>query len=147
MRVHVRTTHRRGHRRIVGVLSAALLCTAGVTALPAAAHTPDSAGPGTAPTSGTAPAPRLPGGLAKTPPMGFNNWNSTQCRAEFNEEMVKGIADLFVSKGLKDAGYQYVNLDDCWALPTRDGNGKLVPDPTVSRTASRQWPTMCTPRA
>ena len=64
-----------------------------------------------------------------TPPMGFNNWNSTHCRAEFNEAMVKGIADLFVEKGLKDAGYQYVNLDDCWALPERDANGKLVPDP------------------
>jgi alpha-galactosidase len=61
--------------------------------------------------------------------MGFNNWNSTHCRAEFNEDMVKGIADLFVEKGLKDAGYQYVNLDDCWALPERDADGKLVPDP------------------
>ncbi|WP_433855033.1 NPCBM/NEW2 domain-containing protein [Streptomyces kronopolitis] len=129
MRVHIRTTHRRGHRRIVGALSAALLCTAGVTALPAAARTPDATAPGAASTGEAAPTPRLPGGLAETPPMGFNNWNSTGCRAEFNEEMVKGIADLFVRKGLKDAGYQYVNLDDCWALPTRDGNGKLVPDP------------------
>ncbi|MFJ6789589.1 NPCBM/NEW2 domain-containing protein [Streptomyces angustmyceticus] len=129
MRVHIRTTHRRRHRRIVGALSAALLCTAGVTALPAAARTPDAPGAGPGRTARTAPAPRLPGGLAATPPMGFNNWNSTNCRAEFNEEMVKGIADIFVAKGLKDAGYQYVNLDDCWALPTRDGNGKLVPDP------------------
>ncbi|MEV0372711.1 NPCBM/NEW2 domain-containing protein [Streptomyces sp. NPDC050636] len=136
MRVHIRTTHRRDHRRIVGALSVALLCTAGVTALPAAARTPEVPGPSdTARTTGTtdAPrppeAPRLPDGLAKTPPMGFNNWNSTHCRAEFDEEMVKGIADLFISKGLKDAGYQYVNLDDCWALPERDGNGKLVPDP------------------
>jgi alpha-galactosidase len=61
--------------------------------------------------------------------MGFNNWNSTHCRAEFNESMVEGIADLFVEKGLKDAGYQYVNLDDCWALPNRNADGKLVPDP------------------
>ncbi|MGP8303275.1 NPCBM/NEW2 domain-containing protein [Streptomyces inhibens] len=130
MRVHIRTTPRRGHRRIVGALTAALLCTAGVTALPAAARTPDTPSPAdTAHTTGTTPAPRLPDSLAKTPPMGFNNWNSTNCRAEFNEEMVKGIADLFIAKGLKDAGYQYVNLDDCWALPTRDGNGKLVPDP------------------
>ncbi|MET7798817.1 NPCBM/NEW2 domain-containing protein [Streptomyces decoyicus] len=129
MRVHIRTIHRRGQRRIVGALSAALLCTAGVTALPAAARTPDSPEAGPAPTARTGPAPRLPDGLAKTPPMGFNNWNSTHCRAEFNEEMVKGIADLFVAKGLKDAGYQYVNLDECWALPARDGNGKLVPDP------------------
>ncbi|MFJ5800683.1 NPCBM/NEW2 domain-containing protein [Streptomyces decoyicus] len=129
MRVHIRTIHRRGQRRIVGALSAALLCTAGVTALPAAARTPDSPEAGPAPIARAGSAPRLPDGLAKTPPMGFNNWNSTHCRAEFNEEMVRGIADLFVAKGLKDAGYQYVNLDDCWALPTRDGNGKLVPDP------------------
>ncbi|TCO46710.1 alpha-galactosidase [Actinocrispum wychmicini] len=61
--------------------------------------------------------------------MGFNNWNSTNCRAEFTETMVKGIADIFVAKGLKDAGYQYVNLDDCWALPQRDAAGDLVPDP------------------
>ncbi|MFI5669354.1 NPCBM/NEW2 domain-containing protein [Streptomyces sp. NPDC051704] len=61
--------------------------------------------------------------------MGFNNWNSTHCRAEFNEAMVKGIADLFVAKGLKAAGYQYVNLDDCWALPNRDAAGNLVADP------------------
>jgi alpha-galactosidase len=61
--------------------------------------------------------------------MGFNNWNSTHCRAEFDEAMVKGIADLFVTKGLKEAGYEYVNLDDCWAKPDRDAAGKLVPDP------------------
>ncbi|MGV9308944.1 NPCBM/NEW2 domain-containing protein [Nonomuraea sp. NPDC003727] len=80
-------------------------------------------------TAAPAAAAAVDDGLALTPPMGFNNWNSTHCRAEFNEEMVKGIADLFVSKGLKDAGYQYVNLDDCWALPQRDQNGNLVPDP------------------
>ncbi|KUN00240.1 alpha-galactosidase [Streptomyces canus] len=74
-------------------------------------------------------SPALADGLALTPPMGFNNWNSTHCRAEFNESMVKGIADIFVEKGLKDAGYQYVNLDDCWALPARDADGKLVPEP------------------
>src|SRR2546430_442931 len=59
--------------------------------------------------------------------MGFNNWNSTQCRADFNEAMVKGIADIFVAKGLKAAGYQYVNLDDCWAETKRDASGHLVP--------------------
>ncbi|ROR46407.1 NPCBM/NEW2 domain-containing protein [Kitasatospora cineracea] len=75
------------------------------------------------------PAAALQNTLARTPQMGFNNWNSTHCRAEFNEDMVKGIADLFVSKGLKDAGYTYVNLDDCWALPQRDASGNLVPDP------------------
>jgi alpha-galactosidase len=61
--------------------------------------------------------------------MGFNNWNTTHCRAEFNEEMIKGIADYFVSSGLKAVGYQYVNIDDCWALPQRGADGNLVPDP------------------
>ena len=108
--LHTRTTR----RRLVGALTAGLLCAAGLAA-PAATAAPV--------------APALDDGLALTPPMGFNNWNSTHCRAEFNEAMVKAIADIFVEKGLKDAGYQYVNLDDCWALPSRDANGKLVPDP------------------
>lgn len=117
--LHTRTTR----RRMVGALAAGLLCTTGLAV-------PALAAPAAAPASPTsAPAPTLADGLALTPPMGFNNWNSTHCRAEFNESMVKGIADLFVEKGLKDAGYRYVNLDDCWALPSRDADGKLVADP------------------
>ncbi|MGW3462263.1 NPCBM/NEW2 domain-containing protein [Streptomyces olivaceoviridis] len=114
---HTRTTR----RRVAGALTAGLLCAAALAspALAAPAETPAE----------TPAAPALADGLALTPPMGFNNWNSTHCRAEFNASMVEGIADLFVEKGLKDAGYQYVNLDDCWALPDRDANGKLVPDP------------------
>ncbi|MEU2716375.1 NPCBM/NEW2 domain-containing protein [Streptomyces sp. NPDC007205] len=111
---HTRTTR----RRVVGALTAGLLCAAGLA-------TPSLA----APAHDRASAPGLADGLALTPPMGFNNWNSTHCSADFDESMVKGIADLFVAKGLKDAGYQYVNLDDCWALPRRDADGKLVPDP------------------
>ncbi|GGS08354.1 alpha-galactosidase [Streptomyces aureoverticillatus] len=110
---------------MVGSLAAALLCAAGLAA-PAVAR--DTQGSATAPAAAV-DGPRLPDGLALTPPMGFNNWNATHCRADFDESMVKGIADIFVEKGLKDAGYEYVNLDDCWALPQRDGNGKLVPDP------------------
>lgn len=117
-----RTTHT-GPRRVIGALTAALLCVAGV-ALPAAA---DSPGPAPAPPS--AVDAKADNGLALTPPMGFNNWNSTHCRAEFNESMVKGIADIFVEKGLKDAGYQYINLDDCWAVPQRNADGKLEADP------------------
>ncbi|MBO2447581.1 NPCBM/NEW2 domain-containing protein [Actinomadura barringtoniae] len=60
----------------------------------------------------------LPDGLAATPPMGFNNWNATGCA--INEQMIRDTADLFVSTGLKDAGYRYVNIDDCWAEPQRD---------------------------
>ncbi|MEU2791273.1 NPCBM/NEW2 domain-containing protein [Streptomyces sp. NPDC007100] len=133
MRPHSPLTPPRARRRMAGALSAALLCTAGLTAGPAAARTAEAAagaGPAAAPARGPASphAPRLPDGLAKTPPMGFNNWNSTHCRADFNEAMIKGIADLFVEKGLKAAGYEYVNLDDCWAEPERDANGKLVPN-------------------
>ncbi|MBJ7902300.1 NPCBM/NEW2 domain-containing protein [Streptomyces sp. DSM 110735] len=108
---------RRAGVTAVGALAAALLVSAAALTVPAAAT----------PVRSTAVA--SDDGLALTPPMGFNNWNSTHCRAEFNETMVEGIADLFVDKGLKDAGYQYVNLDDCWALPNRDANGQLVPDP------------------
>ncbi|HTI25185.1 MAG TPA: glycoside hydrolase family 27 protein [Kutzneria sp.] len=77
---------------------------------------------------GAAPALALDNGLALTPQMGFNNWNLTQCGSQFNEAFVEGIADTLVSTGLKDAGYQYVNLDDCWAQSSRDGKGDLVPD-------------------
>src|SRR4051794_36581104 len=117
MRRHL--SPRSTRRSLAGALVTGLLCAAGLAAPAAAAE----------PTAREQPAPAPDDGLALTPPMGFNNWNSTNCRAEFNESMVKGIADLFVEKGLKDAGYQYVNLDDCWALPDRDANGKLVPDP------------------
>lgn len=63
------------------------------------------------------------------PQMGFNNWNSTHCRDEFDEGMIRGIADKFISLGLKDAGYQYVNVDDCWANWQRDKDGHLQPNP------------------
>lgn len=113
-------------RSVVGPLAAVLLCAAGPTAPAAARDAGERPAPGR---SAAGPAVRLPDGSALTPPMGFNNWNATHCRAEFNEAMVKGIADIFVEKGLKEAGYEYVNLDDCWALPRRDAKGKLVPDP------------------
>src|SRR5262249_45669211 len=78
------------------------------------------------------PATALENGLARTPPMGFNNWNTTACTSAFNESLVMGIIDIFVNQGLRDVGYQYVNLDDCWAVPapnSRDANGNLKPDP------------------
>jgi alpha-galactosidase len=63
------------------------------------------------------------------PQMGFNNWNSTHCRDEFNEAMIRGIADKFISLGLRDAGYTYVNIDDCWAYWQRDKDGHLRANP------------------
>ncbi|MFB6963254.1 NPCBM/NEW2 domain-containing protein [Streptomyces sp. NPDC056309] len=125
----MRHPHTRTARRtVVGALAAGLLCTAGL-AVPAVAAPAEPDAPTAAAPARDSVTPTPADGLALTPPMGFNNWNSTHCRAEFDESMVKGIADLFVTQGLKDAGYQYVNLDDCWALPARDANGKLVPDP------------------
>ena len=50
--------------------------------------------------------------IAPTPQMGFNNWNSTHCRDEFNETMIRAIVDKFIALGLKDAGYRYINIDD-----------------------------------
>src|SRR5581483_7505410 len=70
----------------------------------------------------------LDNGLARTPPMGFNDWNAFHCSV--NETLMKQIADTIVSTGLRDAGYVYVNVDDCWALPQRDSHGNLVPDPS-----------------
>jgi alpha-galactosidase len=64
--------------------------------------------------------------LAKTPPMGWNSWNKFGC--DINETIVREIADVMVSSGLKDAGYQYVVVDDCWQVD-RDKDGNIMVDP------------------
>ena len=56
-------------------------------------------------------------GLAKTPQMGWNSWNKFACN--INDAFVRGIAQAMVDSGMKDAGYQYVNIDDCWSLAAR----------------------------
>ncbi|HVX41229.1 MAG TPA: glycoside hydrolase family 27 protein [Gemmatimonadaceae bacterium] len=66
-------------------------------------------------------------GLAPTPPMGWNSWNKFGCRID--ENLIKETADAIVSSGMKDAGYHYVNIDDCWEAPQRDANGNLTTDP------------------
>jgi alpha-galactosidase len=65
-------------------------------------------------------------GLAATPPMGWNSWNKFACNV--SEDMIKSMADAMVKSGMKDAGYQYVNIDDCWQV-SRDANGNIVADP------------------
>jgi alpha-galactosidase len=72
-------------------------------------------------------ASALDNGLARTPPMGFNDWNAFGC--DVSEQLIKQTADFFVSSGMKDAGYEYVNIDDCWMTHERDAEGRLVPDP------------------
>lgn len=49
---------------------------------------------------------------------------------DMNETSIRAIADFIVSSGLQDAGYEYVNLDDCIVSEQRAPNGTLVPDPT-----------------
>jgi alpha-galactosidase len=74
---------------------------------------------GAAGTTGTAGST---GALAATPPMGWNSWNTFQCN--ITETLIKQIADTFVSSGMQAAGYQYVNIDDCW-MDGRDASGQL----------------------
>ncbi len=79
--------------------------------------------------------------LALTPPMGYNHWY-----AHFNrikDAMMRQAADIMISSGMADVGYQFVNVDDCWMNaagvsrymtdetrvgPTRDENGNIVPN-------------------
>ena len=66
--------------------------------------------------------------LVNTPPMGWNTWNTFG--SNISDGMVRESADAFVDLGLKDAGYQYVVIDDCWSLRNRDPETKrIVPDP------------------
>ncbi|WP_035647771.1 glycoside hydrolase family 27 protein [Flavobacterium sp. ASV13] len=66
-------------------------------------------------------------GLAMTPPMGWNSWNTFG--TDINEKLVKETADIMVSSGLAAAGYNYIVLDDGWMTRERDANGDLIPDP------------------
>ncbi len=66
-------------------------------------------------------------GLALTPPMGWNSWNTFA--SNINEVVVRETADAMVKSGMRDAGYTYIVIDDCWALKERDKDGNLVADP------------------
>jgi len=64
--------------------------------------------------------------LALTPPMGWNSWNKFACNV--SEKLLKETADAMVSTGMRDAGYQYIIVDDCWQI-SRDSMGFIVADP------------------
>ncbi|KAG2225364.1 hypothetical protein INT45_005608 [Circinella minor] len=70
--------------------------------------------------------PVLPS-FAKTPPMGWNTWNKYGCVIDHN--LIKQTADTMVSEGYLAAGYEYLNLDDCWQSNNRSDNGTIVVDP------------------
>ena len=65
--------------------------------------------------------------LLPTPPMGWNSWN--HFHRDINEQLIMDEADALVSSGMKDAGYEYINLDDCWMALQRDKDGNLQSDP------------------
>ncbi|GIE90772.1 glycoside hydrolase family 27 protein [Actinoplanes regularis] len=98
-------------KKIRNVLAASLLLLAGIAAtLPATA------------------AQALDNGVARTPPMGWNSWNTFGCN--ISETLIRQMADAMVSSGMRDLGYQYVVVDDCWFNPNRDSSGNLQGDPT-----------------
>lgn len=70
----------------------------------------------------------LNNGLGLTPQMGWNSWNHYHCN--INQKVLQETADAFVSSGLVRFGYQYVNVDDCWAK-SRDSNNVIQPDTTA----------------
>jgi alpha-galactosidase len=63
--------------------------------------------------------------LAATPPMGWNTWNKFGCN--INEKLVRQAADQMVASRMKDAGYIYIVIDDCWH-GQRDARGDIQPD-------------------
>ena len=66
-------------------------------------------------------------GLAMTPPMGWNSWNKFACN--INEKVVRETADAMAANGMRDAGYRYVVIDDCWH-GARDKDGFITADAT-----------------
>ncbi len=69
-------------------------------------------------------ATALGNGLALTPPMGWNDWNAYGCNV--SEQLVEQTALAMHNDGMQAAGYQYVNIDDCWMASSRDASGNLV---------------------
>jgi alpha-galactosidase len=98
-----------GWRRAGAAVAAALALGAGLMALPGAAQA-------------------LENGVARTPPMGWNSWNTFGC--DINESLIRGMADAIVADGMAAAGYTYVVVDDCWFNPNRDAAGNLQGDPS-----------------
>ncbi len=65
------------------------------------------------------------GGMARTPPMGWNSWN--HFKGAVDDATIRGVADAMASNGMRDAGYIYVNIDDTWE-GKRDAEGNIQPN-------------------
>lgn len=79
----------------------------------------------------------LDNGVARTPPMGWLSWERFECNTDcdgdpdncISEYLYKKMADIMVTDGYLAAGYQYVDIDDCWLSKSRDSEGRLQADP------------------
>lgn len=69
----------------------------------------------------------LDDGLARTPPMGWNSWNTFG--TNIDENLIKETVEAMIKNGMRDAGYKYIVLDDGWEAKERDKNGQIIPDP------------------
>ena len=76
----------------------------------------------------------LENGLARTPPMGWLSWTRFFCETDcvkhpkgcINENLYKEMADVMASEGYLEAGYDFVNIDDCWSEKERDPDTKAM---------------------
>ena len=69
----------------------------------------------------------LDNGLGLKPQMGWNSWNHFHCNV--SEDLIKKTASAMVEKGLDKHGYQYVNIDNCWAAKSRASDGTIQSNP------------------
>ncbi|KAH7719936.1 Melibiase family protein [Aphelenchoides avenae] len=80
----------------------------------------------------------LDNGLARLPPMGWMSWSKFYCEIDcdrhphscINEQLYKDMANRMAEDGYREAGYEYVHIDDCWMASSRSADGKLVEDKT-----------------
>ncbi|KXJ87062.1 alpha-galactosidase [Microdochium bolleyi] len=79
-------------------------------------------------TASASVVPRLENGLGRTPALGWNSWNQGGCNAA-TAQVALNTANAFVNLGLRDLGYKYINIDDCWTTKSRNSSGHLVADP------------------
>jgi alpha-galactosidase len=106
---------RRPFRRLFSATGAVALAVAGLPAALILATSP--------------PASALANGLAPTPPMGFNDWNAYHC--DVSASLIEQTALAMHTGGMQRAGYDYVNIDDCWLASARTADGQLQASPTT----------------
>ena len=70
----------------------------------------------------------LDNGLGRTPPIGWNSWNKFGCK--ISEKIIIHTINELKESGLKESGYKYINIDDCWQR-SRHQNGTIIPDRTA----------------